>query len=411
MDLQLDHQLMFGYYINKIDCIAIYFIFDIIDKQGSEFMKIKYDLNKQEKNTKARYGTLHTNYGSFETPMFMPVGTLANVKTLTPEELKDMNSAIILSNTYHLWLRPGEDVIDHAGGLHKFMNYDGPILTDSGGFQVFSLAKNKKKDIVEEGVHFKSHLDGRALFLTPELSIQIQNKLDSDIAMSFDECIPYPASYEYTKASTERTLRWAKRGKDVHNNERQSLFGIVQGGEYEDLRKYSAEETVKMNFDGYSIGGTSVGEDKDTMYKMIDYAIKYLPEDKPRYLMGVGDPIDIIEGVIRGIDMFDCVLPTRIARHGNAFTRDGKINIKNAKYKEDFTSIEECDCYTCKHYTKAYIRHLVTCNETLGGRLLSIHNIRFLIKLVEELRVAIKNDNLLEYKDNFISKYTKEDTN
>ena len=368
-------------------------------------MKIKYELKKKDK--KARYGILHTNHGSFETPMFMPVGTLANVKTLTPEELKEMNSAVILSNTYHLWLRPGEDIVNKAGGLHKFMNYDGPILTDSGGFQVFSLAKNKKKDIVEEGVHFKSHLDGKKLFLTPELSIQIQNKLDSDIAMSFDECIPYPASYEYAKKSTERTLRWAKRGLDVHSNLDQSLFGIVQGGEYEDLRAFSAKETVKMNFDGYSIGGTSVGEDKETMYKMIDYAIKYLPEDKPRYLMGVGDPIDIIEGVSRGVDMFDCVLPTRIARHGNAFTRNGKINIKNAKYKEDFTPLEEnCDCYTCKNYSKAYIRHLIVCNEMLGGRLLSIHNIRFLIRLTEELREAIKNDKFMEYKNFFINNYT-----
>ena len=373
-------------------------------------MKIKYDLLKND--GKARYGMLHTNYGSYETPMFMPVGTLANVKTLTPEELKAMNSAVILSNTYHLWLRPGEDVVDHAGGLHKFMNWNGPILTDSGGFQVFSLAKNKKKDIVEEGVHFKSHLDGKDLFLTPELSIQIQNKLDSDIAMSFDECIPYPATYEYAKASTERTLRWAKRGKDVFNNENQSLFGIVQGGEYEDLRKFSAEETVKMDFDGYSIGGTSVGEDKDTMYRMIDYAIKYLPENKPRYLMGVGDPIDLLEGVERGIDMFDCVLPTRIARHGNAFTRYGKINIKNAKYKEDFTPIEDsCDCYTCKNYTKAYVRHLIVSNESLGGRLLSIHNIRFLIKLMEEIREAIKEDRFIAYKKDFIEKYTIKKTN
>jgi len=369
-------------------------------------MKIKYDLLKNEKNTKARNGLLHTNYGTFETPMFMPVGTLANVKTLVPEELKEAGSAVILSNTYHLWLRPGEDIVDKAGGLHKFMNYDGPILTDSGGFQVFSLAKNKKKDIVEEGVHFKSHLDGRPLFLTPELSIEIQNKLDSDIAMSFDECIPFPASYEYAKASTERTLRWAKRGLDTHKNEMQSLFGIVQGGEYEDLRKYSAEETVKMNFDGYSIGGTSVGEDKETMYKMVDYGIKYLPEDKPRYLMGVGDPIDIIEGVIRGVDMFDCVLPTRLARHGNAFTRNGRINFNNAKYKEDFTKVDDtCDCYTCKNYTKAYIRHLIVSDEALGGRLLSIHNIRFLIKLTEELRESIKNDNILEYRENFIKEY------
>ena len=367
-------------------------------------MKIRYTLLHKDKNCNARFGTIETNYGAYETPMFMPVGTLANVKTLTSDELKSMNSAIILSNTYHLWLRPGPDIVKNAGGLHKFMNYNGPILTDSGGFQVFSLAK--KKDILEEGVIFKSHIDGSKLFLTPELSIEIQNKLDSDIAMSFDECPPYPVTYEYMKNSVERTLRLAKRGKDVHNNEMQSLFGIVQGGEFPDLRKYSAEETVKMNFDGYSIGGTSVGEDKPTMYKMIDYAIPYLPEDKPRYLMGVGDPIDLLEGVVRGVDMFDCVLPTRIARHGNAFTRYGKINLKNAKFKEDFNPIEnDCDCYTCKSYTKAYIRHLIVSNETLGGRLLSIHNIRFLIKMMEEVRIAIKEDRFLEYKDEFINKY------
>jgi len=367
-------------------------------------MKIKYELLKQEKNTKARLGKLHTNYGVYDTPMFMPVGTQATVKTLSPEELKAMNSAVILSNTYHLWLRPGADIVEKAGGLHKFMNYDGPILTDSGGFQVFSLAK--PKDISEEGVKFKSHLDGSNLFLTPEISIEVQNKLDSDIAMSFDECIPYPASYEYAKRSTERTLRWARRGKEVFNNERQSLFGIVQGGEYTDLREYSAKETVKIGFDGYSIGGTSVGEGKDVMYKMIEDGIRYLPEDKPRYLMGVGEPFDILEGVERGIDMFDCVLPTRIARHGNAFTRDGKMNIKNAKYKDDFAPIEsDCDCYACKNYTRAYIRHLITSNETFGARLLSIHNIRFLIKLTEEIREAIKNDNFLEYKENFKRRY------
>ena len=371
-------------------------------------MKIKYTLLHKDENSNARYGKLQTNYGTFETPMFMPVGTRATVKSLSPEELKAAHSGIILSNTYQLWLRPGEDIIDKAGGLHKFMNYDGPILTDSGGFQVFSLVKNKEKDITEEGVTFKSHIDGSKLFLTPEKSIQIQNKLDSDIAMSFDECPPYPSTYEYMKKSVERTLRWAARGKKVHTNENQSLFGIVQGGEFEDLREYSCKETVKMDFDGYSIGGTSVGEDKDTMYKMIDYGIKYLPEDKVRYLMGVGDPIDIIEGTIRGIDIFDCVLPTRIARHGQAFTREGKINFNNAKYKEDFTPVEEgCDCYTCQNYTKAYIRHLITTDEMLGGRLLSIHNIRFLIKLTEELREAIKENRILEYREEFISKYQK----
>ena len=246
-------------------------------------MKIKYELLKTEKNTKARNGILHTNHGSYETPIFMPVGTLANVKTLVPEELKEMHSAVILSNTYHLWLRPGEDIVSKAGGLHKFMNYDGPILTDSGGFQVFSLAK--PKDISEEGVKFKSHIDGRELFLTPEKSIGIQNKLDSDIAMSFDECPPASADHKYMKNSIERTLRWAKRGKDVHNNENQSLFGIIQGGAYEDLRKFSATETVKLDFDGYSIGGVANdNESKEDMYKAIDYSIPYIPENKPRYL-------------------------------------------------------------------------------------------------------------------------------
>ena len=369
-------------------------------------MKIKYELKCND--GRARHGKLITNHGAFETPMFMPVGTLANVKMLTPEELKETNAAVILANTYHLWLRPGEDIVHKAGGLHKFMNYDGPILTDCGGFQVFSLIKNKKKDITEEGVHFKSHIDGKDLFLTPEKSIYIQNMLDSDIAMSFDECIPFPATYEYTKASTERTIRWAKRGKDAFNNDKQSLFGIVQGGAFEDLRKFSALETVKLDFDGYSIGGTSVGEDKETMYKMIDWAIKYLPDDKPRYLMGVGDPVDLFEGVERGVDMFDCVLPTRIARHANAFTRTGKINLRNHKYMEDFSPIEEgCDCYTCKHYSKAYIRHLFVAGEGLGGRLLSIHNIRFLIKIMEEIREAIDKKEFAIYKEKFLKEYLK----
>ena len=368
-------------------------------------MKIKYEL--KYKDNKARYGVLKTNYGEYETPMFMPVGTLANVKTLTPEELYDMNSAVILSNTYHLWLRPGEDVVKKAGGLHKFMNYNGPILTDSGGFQVFSLAN--PKDISEEGVKFKSHIDGSTLFLTPELSIEVQNKLDSDIAMSFDECPPASATYDYMKKSVERTLRWAKRGKDVHNNEMQSLFGIIQGGTYEDLRHYSAVETVKMDFDGYSIGGVANDKEaKEDMYSAIDLSIPYMPEDKPRYLMGVGEPIDILEGIERGIDMFDCVLPTRIARHGNAFTRKGKLNIRNLKYKEDFEPIEtSCDCYTCKNFTKAYIRHLFVSDESLGGRLLSIHNIRFLIRLTEESREAIKKEIFKEYKDNFIKEYKR----
>lgn len=370
-------------------------------------MKIKYNLEKEEINTKARLGKLETNYGTFATPMFMPVGTRASVKMLSPEEVKEAGSGIILANTYHLWLRPGEDLVHKAGGLHQFMNYDGPILTDSGGFQVFSLAN--PKDICEEGVHFKSHIDGSKLFLTPEKSIEIQNKLDSDIAMSFDECPPASASYEYMKKSIERTLRWAKRGQLVHNNPRQALFGIVQGGAYEDLRKWSATETSKLDFDGYSIGGVANdGESKEDMYKAIEYSTPYLPKEKVRYLMGVGEPIDIIEGVIRGIDIFDCVLPTRIARHGNAFTKYGKINLKNAQWKEDFTPIDEtCDCYACKHYTKAYIRHLITVDESFGARLLSIHNIRFLIHLTEDLREAIQEDRILQYREQFLNNYTK----
>mgnify|MGYP004517601437 FL=1 len=370
-------------------------------------MKVEYTLIKKEKDTLARLGKIKTNYGEYDTPMFMPVGTRATVKSLTPEELKEMHSGIILANTYHLWLRPGEDLVNKAGGLHQFMHYDGPILTDSGGFQVFSLVKNKKKDIMEEGVKFKSHIDGKELFLTPEKSIEIQNKLDSDIAMSFDECPPASASYEYMKNSVERTLRWAKRGKMVHNNPRQALFGIVQGGYFKDLREYSAKETVKLDFDGYSVGGVANDhESKEDMYKAIDYSVPYLPQDKLRYLMGIGEPIDIIEGVIRGIDIFDCVLPTRIARHGQVFTKYGKMNLNNSKYREDFSPIDkECDCYTCKNYTKAYLRHLLNTGEMLGGRLLSIHNIRYLIRLTEEIREAIKEDRILEFKDNFVKDY------
>ena len=284
------------------------------------------------------------------------------------------------------------------------MNYTGPILTDSGGFQVFSLAK--PKDIEEEGVKFKNHLNGDSLFLTPEKSIKIQEDLGSDIVMSFDECVKWPSTHDYMKESVERTLRWAKRGKDVFKHNNQILFGIVQGGEYEDLRKYCAEELVKMDFDGYSVGGTSVGEDKPTMYKMVEYSTKYLPIDKLRYLMGVGDPIDLIENVMRGIDIFDCVSPTRLARHGHAYTRHGKINIKNSKYREDFTPVDsKCDCYSCRHYTKAYIKHLINVNETFGARLLSIHNINFLHRLMDEIRINIENDTLEEFRDKFILDY------
>lgn len=372
-------------------------------------MDLKFKVIKKSNKNMARLGEFETKWGVSKTPMFMPVGTQATVKTLNPEELAEAHSNVVLANTYHLWLRPGEDIVCEAGGLHEFMNYkNGPILTDSGGFQVFSLAK--KENINEEGVYFKSHIDGESLFLSPEKSIEIQNKLGADIIMSFDECPPYPATYDYMVNSIERTLRWAVRGKNVHSNNEQALFGIVQGGEFEELRKKSALETVKIGFDGYSIGGAAVGETKEVQYKEVEYATKYLPEDKLRYLMGVGDPIDIIEGVMRGVDIFDCVAPTRIARHGNAHTRDGKINLRNNKYKRDFTPLEDtCDCYACKNFTKAYIRHLLISEEVLGQRLLSIHNIRFLTKLVEDIRENIESDTLEEFRDLFKHRYYKEE--
>ena len=414
-------------------------------------MKVKYELIHEDKTTGARYGKaifLDKNGavaknpdGSpqiYETPMFMPVGTQATVKTLSPEQVKATSPGIILANTYHLWQRPGADIVEKAGGLHNFMNWHGPILTDSGGYQVFSLAHNKKKDITEEGVHFKSELNGEKLFLTPEKSIEIQNQLDSDIAMSFDECPPASADYHYLKNSIERTLRWAKRGKAVHKNSQQNLFGIVQGGPYEDLRRFSAEETVKMDFDGYSIGGVANDDEcKDDMYKAIEYSTPYLPKDKLRYLMGVGEPVDLVEGVARGVDIFDCVSPTRLARHGNALIpgiryvkksatgqtagqatssdnsasqaalgdpKENRINLKNARFADDFTPIDEtCDCYACKNYTKAYIHHLVKCDETFGATLLSIHNIRFLIRLCEEMREAIKNDRFADFREEFLN--------
>ena len=365
--------------------------------------KFYFELIHEDKNTKARYGILHTPHGDFETPMFMPVGTLANVKGISNEDLYQMKAGVILSNTYHLTLRPGTDIIKKAGGLSKFMNYNGPTLTDSGGFQVFSLAK--KRSITEEGVTFKNHLNGDKLFFSPEISIKKQEEIGADIIMSFDECIPYPSSYEYIKKSVERTLRWAKRGKDAKTSD-QALFGIVQGSNNEELRKYCAEELVKIGFDGYAIGGASIGEPKEEFIKMVSYSTPYLPKDKPRYLMGVGTVGYILEAIERGVDMFDCVLPTRIARHGTLMTSNGRINIKNQKYKEDFTPLDpNCDCYTCKNYTKAYLRHLYVCEEVNAKRLLSYHNLRFLIKLCEDIRRAIKEDRYLEFKNELIKKY------
>ena len=368
-------------------------------------MAIKYELIHECKQSGARYGKLHTPHGSFETPVFMPVGTLATVKTLSPEEIKEMGAKIILANTYHLWLQPGSDIVEEAGGLHAFENYDGAILTDSGGFQVFSLSKLRQ--IEEEGVTFRDHRNGAKLFMSPEVSIGAQNALGADIIMSFDECPPYPVTSEYMQKSVDRTLRWAERGLKAHkNSNRQALFGIVQGGEFPEIREYCAKRMVEMDFPGYSVGGVSVGEPKDIARRMVEYTVPFLPKDKPRYLMGVGSPDDLIDGAIRGIDMFDCVLPTRIARHGTAMTSGGRVVIKNKVYERDFTPLDSnCDCYTCKNYTRAYIRHLIKANETFGQRLVSYHNLYFLINLMEGVREAIRNDRLLDFREEFFEQY------
>ena len=367
---------------------------------------LNFELKKVDKKTGARLGVLHLPHGDVETPVFMPVGTQATVKSMTPEELKnDVKAHIILSNTYHLYLRPGHELIKKAGGLHKFMNWDRNILTDSGGFQVFSLGDLRK--ISEDGVEFRSHIDGSKHFISPEKDMEIQNALGSDIIMAFDECAPYGATYDYVKKSMERTTRWAKRCKDAHKNtEKQALFGIVQGGFYKDLRKKSAEDLIKLDFPGYAVGGISVGEPKDEFLDILRYVTPLLPENKPRYLMGVGTPDYLIEAVFAGIDMCDCVMPTRMARNGSALTHKGKVNMLNACHTEDFSPLDsECDCYTCKNYTRSYIRHLFKAGEILGARLLSIHNLRFLVNLMENVRQAIKDECLEEFRDEFYTKY------
>ena len=366
---------------------------------------VTYELIKKDSRTKARRGRVNTPHGPIETPVFMPVGPAGTVKAMKPEEVRDMGAQIILGNTYHLYLRPGHEVVKAAGGLHKFMNWERAILTDSGGFQVFSLGAMRK--ISEEGVEFRSHIDGSKHMLSPEKSMEIQNALGSDIMMAFDECAPYPADRNYVKNSLERTTRWLKRCKEYHKNtEQQSLFGIMQGGMYKDLRKQSAEEIVELDLPGYAIGGLSVGEPKEIMYEVMDDCVDYLPTDKPRYLMGVGSPDCLFEGVERGIDMFDCVLPTRIARHGMAMTSQGRVNIKNAKYERDFTPLDpHCDCYTCRNYSKAYLRHLFKCDEILSSMLMTTHNLHFLVNTMAGIRKAIEEDRFLEYKKEFYDSY------
>jgi queuine tRNA-ribosyltransferase len=366
---------------------------------------IRYELIKVCKQSGARLGRVHTPHGVIETPCFMPVGTQATVKTMSPEELKEMDARIILSNTYHLFLRPGHKLIERAGGLHKFMNWDRAILTDSGGFQVFSLSDMRK--ITEEGVEFRSHLNGDKLFLSPEKAMEIQNSLGSDIMMAFDECPPYPAEYEYVKNSLERTTRWAERCLKSHERpDVQGLFAIVQGGGYKELREQSARDLTSMDFPGYAIGGLSVGEPKPVMYEVLDYTVPLLPAVKPRYLMGVGSPDALIEGSIRGIDMFDCVLPTRIARNGTLMTSEGRLVVRNAKHAEDFGPLDPaCDCYTCKNYSRAYIRHLLKADETFGIRLTTYHNLHFLLQLMRDVRQAIMEDRLLDFRDDFFAKY------
>ena len=366
---------------------------------------ITYELLHKDKNSGARRGIVHTPHGDIQTPVFMPVGTQATVKSITPEELNEIGAQIILSNTYHLYLRPGENIVKEAGGLHKFMNWNKPILTDCGGFQVFSLSD--LRTISEEGVEFRSHLDGSKHLFTPEKVMQIEEDLGADSIMSFDECCKYQSTYEYTKNSMESTTRWAKRCKEAHKNtDKQGLFGIIQGGFYKDLREKSAKDLIELDFPGYAIGGISVGEPKEEFLDILKYTAPLMPNDKPRYLMGVGTPDYLIEAALSGIDMCDCVLPTRIARNGTAMTWNGKVVVRNAIYERDFTPLDpECDCYACKNYTRAYIRHLVKTKEILGTRLISMHNLYFLTKLMERVRIEIENDNLLNFRDEFYKKY------
>jgi queuine tRNA-ribosyltransferase len=362
---------------------------------------LKFEVEATADGTKARAGVLTTPHGVIKTPVFMPVGTQGTVKGLSSHELTEAGAGIILANTYHLYLRPGHDVIREAGGLHAFMNWSGAILTDSGGFQVASLAG--LREITEDGVRFTSHIDGSTHFLGPEVAVAIQEALGADIIMAFDECVRYPASYDYLKEANIRTVKWAERCKEAKSREDQALFGIVQGGVFPDLREESAKALVRIGFPGYAIGGLSVGEPKDEMLVALESAIEHLPEDKPRYLMGVGTPWDFVEGVARGVDMFDCVLPTRIARHGTVFTAQGKVIVRDKPYERDFSPLDpSCDCMVCRNYTRAYLRHLIRAKEMLGARLLSYHNVYFFIKFMRDIRNAIVNGTFPQFREDFL---------
>ena len=361
---------------------------------------MSFKLLKKCKDTKARCGVLTTPHGEINTPIFMPVGTRASVKAMSPQELIDLNAEVILGNTYHLFLKPGMEIIAKAGGLHKFMAWDRPILTDSGGFQVFSLSSLRK--ITEKGVHFASHIDGSRFFLGPEESMAIQRTLDSDIVMAFDECTPYPADYKTAEKSMRQTTKWEAVSRDQKLNDGQQLFGIVQGSMYKDLREESAKSLVDIGFEGYAIGGLSVGEPEDMMFDVLDWTVPHLPEEKPHYLMGVGTPKQLVEAVARGIDMFDCVIPTRLARHGSAYLSDGTtIPVKAGRYSKDFTPIDEnCDCYCCRNFTKAYIRHLLNVGEILGMRLVTLHNLYYFINLMRKVRESLDEGTFAEFRKN-----------
>ena len=378
-----------------------------------------YTLLKKDKNTEARLGKIITSHGEVDTPNFMPVGTSASVKTLTPQDLKSVGTQIILSNAYHLLLRPGAQIIENAGGLHKFMNWDGPILTDSGGFQVFSLAQLRK--IKDDGVEFQSHIDGSKYFITPESIIDFQKVLGSDIMMVLDECIPYPCEHDYVNIALKRTIDWARRSKKAFilgkksttryasRDTRYELFGIVQGGAYPDLRKQAVKQLIDIGFDGYAIGGLSVGEPTELMYETLDATINLLPDDKTRYLMGVGTPQDIVEAVSRGIDIFDCVVPTRNGRNGTAFTAEGLVKIRNAKYKNDYSALDKnCDCECCKNYTRSYLNHLFNVNEILGLRLLSLHNVSFYATLMKNIQRSIEDGSFIDFKKSILDIYEKQ---